>query len=395
MTRRASLVVTLSPALASVQPESAGSRYLRDVGNVLDEAGHRVVAVVPDGMSVQRSLAQGGNPEHVVVPASPQSTLRSTMRRIAVPAGAWPGWTRVLRRNPQVRALIGSADVLDLQWEEQSALIPALRSLNPRALIVCTLHDVLSQRFSRAAASAGSSRARIRWKWAAWRARAAERLLMRHADHVVVLSSKDAELLPAGRARVHVVTPALSSHEAPRTTRERGPDVLLVSMLARWENEEGLSWFMAEVWPSVRERIPAARLRVAGLGIRPHIAEAASRAGVELMGFVEDLEPLYDAASAVVVPLRLGAGVKFKVIDALVRGVPVVTTSVGAEGIGGAGLFAGLTDDAAEFANRLCDVLVNAQPYEDRAASARAWARDRYGTEQFRASITAAYGVGE
>ena len=65
-----------------------------------------------------------------------------------------------------------------------------------------------------------------------------------------------------------------------------------------------------------------------------------------LAGYVADLEPEYAAAWAVVVPLLQGAGVKFKTIEALLHGVPTVTTSVGAEGVGGADLFAGLTDDA-------------------------------------------------
>ncbi|BCT77066.1 hypothetical protein SCMU_29080 [Sinomonas cyclohexanicum] len=303
-----------------------------------------------------------------------------------------PVWFEMLSSDESVRDALRAADVVDLQWAEQAQLAAAIRRLNPRARIVCTVHDVLSQRFDRMHDAAPGPARRLRWKHARRTAVASERALVNAVDVVTVLSNKDAALLPVGRARIAVVTPPLAGDMAHRMERARGPELLLVSMLARWENEEGLFWFLKEVFPLIRAEVPGVRFRVAGLGIRPHVAEAAAKAGIELLGFVDDLEPLYDEAAAVVVPLRLGAGVKFKVVDALVRGVPVVTTPVGAEGIGTEAWFAGVHSDATEFAAAVVEVLTNPDPAELRAAAARAEAVGRFGQEQFEQSMREIYG---
>jgi glycosyltransferase involved in cell wall biosynthesis len=169
---------------------------------------------------------------------------------------------------------------------------------------------------------------------------------------------------------------------------------VFVSLLARDENQDAALWLLREIWPTVVLRVPGARLRLVGRGASDGLAEAVSRASrVELAGFVPDLDEVYAAASACVVPLRYGAGVKFKTIEALLAAVPVVTTSVGAEGIAGPEHFAGMTDDAAEFAAALVGVLRDRESAEAQAAAARTWAAERYSAENFRRAMERIYGV--
>ena len=92
-----------------------------------------------------------------------------------------------------------------------------------------------------------------------------------------------------------------------------------------------------------------------------------------------------------VVPLRQGAGVKFKTVEALLHDVPTVTTTVGAEGITGPDLFAGLADDAATLADSVVRVLEHPEEHQRRSAAAQAWARETYGRAAFVAATRTAY----
>ncbi|GHG46466.1 hypothetical protein GCM10012320_12520 [Sinomonas cellulolyticus] len=387
-------VVMLAPVLPCRNADNAGTRYVHEVASWMRSRTDLVV-ITPEGLSVSRSLASGGVPKHIIL-SHPESggtsRVAQRLREVFSPDLPARAWAHALATNAAVQALVARAEVVDLQWSAQANLVPAIRRINPHARIVCTVHDVMSQRFGRMRDAAKDAPRRLRWAYARRRALESERTMSNSVDVIAVLSAKDADLLPRGRAEIVVVTPPLARGASPRADRHRRADLLLVSMLARWENEEGLLWFFEEVLPLIRREVPDVRFRVAGLGIRPHVAEAAKKARIDLLGFVDDLEPLYDEAAAVVVPLRLGAGVKFKVVDALVRGVPVVTTPVGAEGIGTDAWFAGVHSDPAAFAAAVVEVLTDPGPAEHRAAAARTEALGAFGQEQFEQSMRKIYG---
>jgi glycosyltransferase involved in cell wall biosynthesis len=113
---------------------------------------------------------------------------------------------------------------------------------------------------------------------------------------------------------------------------------------------DALAWFVSDVLPPLLEARPEIRLRVTGAN-PPPAARALAGPAVNFVGFTPDLRTLYESARVVVVPMRFGAGVKVKCIEALQYGVPVVSTSVGAEGLGVHDSRAvAVTDDAGEFA---------------------------------------------
>ena len=108
-------------------------------------------------------------------------------------------------------------------------------------------------------------------------------------------------------------------------------------------NVDGMHWFLAEVWPLVRDEIPSATLTICG-----KVSEKinGNYPGVTLQGVVQDLDAYYRAADVVIAPLRVGSGLKIKVVEALSHGRPVVTTAIGAQGIeslDGRGIYLGET----------------------------------------------------
>ena len=91
-------------------------------------------------------------------------------------------------------------------------------------------------------------------------------------------------------------------------------------------------WFLDHVWPRIQLECPASRFVVAGAQPPPELRDRAGTA-VVVTGWVDDLGSLYAEADVFVAPLILGAGLKFKVPQAMVYGLPVVATPIAAEGI--------------------------------------------------------------
>ena len=102
-----------------------------------------------------------------------------------------------------------------------------------------------------------------------------------------------------------------------------------------WEpNAQGLLWFIEQVWPELVQRHPDLRFDIVGKNPDRRLrAAAADWEGISLRGFVPDLQEIYRDSRVSVAPLLFGSGMKVKVLDAMARGMPTVTTSVGAEGI--------------------------------------------------------------
>jgi glycosyltransferase involved in cell wall biosynthesis len=144
------------------------------------------------------------------------------------------------------------------------------------------------------------------------------------------------------------------------------------------------------VWPLVIADIPDAQFVIAGANPPAALVElAASVPRVKMTGFVDSLEPFYESADVFVAPLFTGAGVKFKTIDAMLRSVPIVTTDVGAEGLGGAELYAMVTREPGAFARGVVQAL--RMPDITAIEGARVWAESRFGFGPFSARLRSLY----
>ncbi len=115
---------------------------------------------------------------------------------------------------------------------------------------------------------------------------------------------------------------------------DRRQDIMFIGGFGHPPNEDGVLWFLKEVFPIVHKAIPDLTFHILGSNPTEKIKEMASD-NVKVHGFVtdEELEDYYNNSRISVVPLRVGAGIKGKVIEAMRYGVPVVTTTIGAEGI--------------------------------------------------------------
>jgi glycosyltransferase involved in cell wall biosynthesis len=117
---------------------------------------------------------------------------------------------------------------------------------------------------------------------------------------------------------------------------EEREGLLFVGGFMHPPNADGVLWFIRDVWPVVRQRLPGVVFSIAGSHPSPEVLALASH-DVKVLGPVSDdrLEELYRKSRLVVVPLRYGAGVKGKTVEAMAHGVPVVCTEYGVEGMPG------------------------------------------------------------
>lgn len=109
--------------------------------------------------------------------------------------------------------------------------------------------------------------------------------------------------------------------------------ILFVGFLSYEPNRMGVEWFIRTVWPSVFKKFPNARFDIVGKGPSNEILSANGNNGVTVHGFIKDLSKIYESATVSVVPLHAGGGTRLKILESLGRGVPVISTTVGAYGI--------------------------------------------------------------
>ncbi len=130
------------------------------------------------------------------------------------------------------------------------------------------------------------------------------------------------------------VIPIATDPSARQPARREGPFRVTFLGGMHWPpNAEGIRWFAKEVWPKVVRRAGSAVLTVVGKGA-PAELELMQRAGrADVQGYVEDLDAVLDETAVFVVPLLSGAGMRVKILDAWSAALPVVSTTVGAEGM--------------------------------------------------------------
>lgn len=275
-------------------------------------------------------------------------------------------------------------------WDVAAAALPLLRDCQPHALLAVDSVDLHFLRNARAAATTGREDPELE------ASTARELAAYRSADVRIFVSEAERDLyegLPGAVRSANVVIPIVVE-EQPHASRspQRG-EVVFVGPMWHAPNHDGVTWFCSEVWGEVRRSAPEARLRIIGSNAWGYPLDTSALTecpGVTVEGFVPDLRRVYATATVVVAPLRFGAGMKGKVCEAMAAGVPVVTTTVGAEGIRATpGRDLLVADDPGDFARAVVTVLGDGQRAAAVAAAGAAAIARQCGTAVVRPEVHA------
>lgn len=223
---------------------------------------------------------------------------------------------------------------------------PSLRSI-PR---VVDLVDVDSQKWKDYASKSGLIRGQI-YSSEAKRVERLEAKSVNGSKAVLLASEAEAGLLREQQRNRKASILGISNgvdHNYFKSQRSRGKHaspslrisrtnsqlrLIFVGVLDYLPNVDGLGWFLKEVWPSLRQKIPTASLEIIGKKPTSRVHQFGKQPGVHVIGEVSDVRPYLDDADVAIVPLQIARGIQNKVLEAMAMEKPVVLTSLAAEGI--------------------------------------------------------------
>jgi sugar transferase (PEP-CTERM/EpsH1 system associated) len=164
-----------------------------------------------------------------------------------------------------------------------------------------------------------------------WEARYAEKF-----GRVIAVSERDADWLrhTNPRLNVSVVENGVDTQElVPIPETAIGHSILFVGTMGYPPNVDAMRWFCDEILPRITLHIPDAHLTIVGRAPNLMIQKLGTRPNVTVTGRVEDVQPYYQRAQVVIVPLRAGGGTRLKILEAMACGRAVVSTTMGCEGL--------------------------------------------------------------
>lgn len=283
-----------------------------------------------------------------------------------------------------------SFDLVHLDSMDLSAYLPQVKHLP----VVCVHHNVESALLRRRSTVVKSWAARLYMRHQARLMQREEQLIAPLVSMNVAVSAADRqvflELAPGARFEVvpnGVDVEVFSPHSGGPTD-----GVVFLGGSSWFPNLDGMQWFLESVLPFLRQRFPSLRVRWVGKATPNQIAEYTAKYGIEMTGYVPEVASHVHGASCFVVPLRFGGGTRLKILDAWALGMPVVSTSVGCEGLDTSDGENILVRDGAEaFADGVRQVLEDADLRAKLRVGARQTAERTYSWEVIGAHMSRLY----
>ena len=338
--------------------QDAGSRATLSVVEALLAAGHAVKFWPLNGLDMP--------------------PYRAAMEQLGVEclAGRRPPFADWLREHA------GQLDQVVLSRPHvAAALLPALRQHAPDVPRLFYGHDLHHARLRREAAllDAADPRRAASLRAEADAAEAEERAAWAGCDLTIYLSEEETAAVRAlapGTEAMTLLSFSMPALPAAPPGPEGREGLLFVAGFGHPPNVDAAQWLATEILPRIRARRPGVALAIVGSNPTPQVRALAGD-GVEVTGFVPDAELLrrYAGARVAICPLRFGAGVKMKVVEAMHAGLPLVTTPVGVQGLAGAPCIA--AEDPRLLADAALRLLEDDAAWRAQAAAQRAFVEER------------------
>lgn len=252
-------------------------------------------------------------------------------------------------------------DLVQIENLEMAIYLPEIQEHHPDAKVIYDAHNAESALQQRIYET--DRRSLLNLPAAAYSFIQAQRIarmetdVCQQVDHIVAVSDTDGELLAAldTGTPISIVPNGISTHLYQQPVSQSAdlqhPAFVFTGKMDYRPNVDAVLWFAEEILPRIRQDLPNAHFYIVGQAPHPRLNVLRGQPGIILTGFVPTILPYLQAASVFVVPLRMGSGTRLKVLEAMAVGCPIVSTSIGAQGLNiedGEELI--LADTAREFA---------------------------------------------
>lgn len=214
--------------------------------------------------------------------------------------------------------------------------------------------------------------------------------LIGNCDLTILLSSDELYTVreAAPEAALAVLPVVFDDIPGASTSPDGRKDILFIGSFPHQPNIDAVIYFSEEIFPLIQKRIPDIRFKVVGSNPPDSILRLAKNPGIQILGFVKDLEPVFAGVRLSVAPLRFGAGIKGKIASSLCYGVPCIATPIAVEGMGlesGKNVLVGNTPQA--FANAVCNAYQDTELWCRLSEAGFHFALDNYSVETIRARV--------
>jgi GT2 family glycosyltransferase/glycosyltransferase involved in cell wall biosynthesis len=286
-----------------------------------------------------------------------------------------------------------SFDVVQVEYTHMAHFLPPPTEGVLRILVE---HDVSFVALARMRRLPGSLLRRLGLWMDGLRTFRHEILAVEDADCTILMSDTDRDVLATyvDRGRLHVVPNGVDCAAfpfAPADTPE--PCILFVGFYRHEPNVEAALYFAREILPLIRKQVPEAKFRIVGAYPPVPILDlAAADPHVEVSGRVPDTGPEYRGAAVFVAPVLRGSGTRLKILEAMASGAAVVSTTIGAEGIGADASAVSLADEPAAFAGAVVELLRDPARRRAQVEAARRFVVADYDWPILAERLFAAYG---
>jgi glycosyltransferase involved in cell wall biosynthesis len=154
-------------------------------------------------------------------------------------------------------------------------------------------------------------------------------------DTIIAVSDLDKKLIHemSGHNNVFVVENGVDLDYFKPQTAERKDRVIFTASMDAFANQNAALYFAEKIFPRLRQKLPSMEFYIAGRAPNQAIIDLGKTDGITVTGAVKDVRPYIAESSVAVVPILAGGGSRLKILEAMAMGVPVVSTSVGAEGL--------------------------------------------------------------
>ena len=266
-------------------------------------------------------------------------------------------------------------DVIQLESLYMIPYLDAIRKFS-KAPVILRTHNIEHLIWKRLAESAKNPLRKWYLNLLTERLQHYEQWSLNRVDAIAAMTQEDADLLKSLGAEIpiYIAPVGVDIHDYPVNPH---PDPNLIVHLGAMDwmpNQEGIHWFLNEVWPKVIQEAPLAKLSVAGK-LMPDYLKAYASANVEVNDFVKDGKAFVGKGGIMIVPLFSGSGMRVKIVEGMAMGKAIISTSIGAEGIPGKdGTDFLIANSPTEFADKILLLLRHPEMQTELGKNARSFA---------------------